>query len=323
MVKSILKFSITGLSLGLLFVIIDRQKIFESIAEAELKWLFLMYSVFICVRVVQSCQLKLILQKVGVWVSAPRVFLASALSSLYALILPGDIIALGVKWGNLSAATGKRSLVFNAMLYNRLVILAPYLLIGSLALIWENPFPATIIAGSVIFSGVLIFLIILSLYSSRFGVLADRFFIWITKPTPAFFRGKIANLINSLQLFRGLAFSDHLIILAISLGSCGLSIIMFICGAKTMGLDISSFALIWIFSIIVLLRHLPITIGNLGVRESILIMTLIGYGIAPEKSFSFGLILFSNHILIALIGAGYQVSLNMGWLPWKLGNREC
>ena len=320
MVKYVLKLCITGLSLGLLFVIIGRQKIFENIAEAKLEWVLLMYFIYICVRVVQTFQLKRVLQKVGVYASAPRVFLASALSALYALILPGDFFALGVKWANLSAATGERSLVLSAMLYNRLVILIPSFPLGSLAFTWEKPFPATFNAGYLIFSGVLIFSIVLGLYTNRFGVLTDHFFTWITKPLPAFFRSKIANLINSIQLFRGLSFFDHLTIAVISLASFILSIITFICGAKAMGFDISILTLIWIYSIILLLGYLPITIGNLGVRESILIMTLISYGISPEGSFSFGLILFTNHILIALIGSGYQVALSMGWVRWKMIN---
>jgi uncharacterized membrane protein YbhN (UPF0104 family) len=150
--------------------------------------------------------------------------------------------------------------------------------------------------------------------------LTDRFFTWITKPLPTFFRSKIANLINSSQWFRGLSFYDHSTIVVISLAIFILSIITFICGAKAMGFDISILTLIWIYSIILLLGYLPITIGNLGVRESILIFTLINYGISPEESFSFGLILFTNHILIALIGSGYQVALSMGWVRWKMIN---
>jgi hypothetical protein len=234
--------------------------------------------------------------------------------------LPGDFIAIGVKWANLSAATGERALILNSILYNKLVLLVPPLLFGSVALTLENPFPEAAIGVSVIFLAILIFFMIFCLFSYRFGVLINRLFAKIIKLLPTFFQSKIAGLTNSLEMLRGLSFLDHSIILLISIISYVLSIIFFILGAKTIGLNVPISALIWIYSIIVFFVHLPITIGNLGVRESILITTLLNYGILPEKSFSFGLILFTNHILIALIGSGYQVALNLGWTRWKLIN---
>jgi len=167
---------------------------------------------------------------------------------------------------------------------------------------------------------ILIFSMIFFLFSSRFGVLINRLYEKIVKLLPTFFQSKISSLTNSLEMLRGLSLFDHSIILLISIISYVFSIIFFILGAKTIGLNVPISALIWIYSIIVLFVHLPITIGNLGVRESILITTLLNYGIPPENSFSFGLILFTNHILIALIGAGYQVALNLGWTRWKLIN---
>ena len=46
-----------------------------------------------------------------------------------------------------------------------------------------------------------------------------------------------------------------------------------------------------------------------GVREALLIVILGGYGVGPAVAVALGLIGFSNVVLVALIGAGYQAAL--------------
>ena len=58
---------------------------------------------------------------------------------------------------------------------------------------------------------------------------------------------------------------------------------------------------------------LPITIAGLGIREGILLVALSAYDVPGEQAVALGLLGFSTIVFMALIGAGYQLALTVGW----------
>ncbi len=81
-----------------------------------------------------------LLRRAAASVRWARVIWANALSTLYGFVVPDDIMASGAKWANLAAATGKRTLVLNATVHNRLAPPLPTLVLGMTALLVDNPF---------------------------------------------------------------------------------------------------------------------------------------------------------------------------------------
>jgi hypothetical protein len=65
-----------------------------------------------------------------------------------------------------------------------------------------------------------------------------------------------------------------------------------------------------------------LTVGNLGIREGILVLCFGLYGIEPATAILVGLLMFSGVIIVGAIGAGYQIAIAMGWLKWTLDNSE-
>ena len=94
------------------------------------------------------------------------------------------------------------------------------------------------------------------------------------------------------------------------------SVLLFACGAYAMSLTIPFWTIAWVHALLVVIRQVPITISGLGVREGILIATLGPYGVEPERAFALGLLLFSNQVLFALVGAAYHFLLACGWAQW-------
>jgi hypothetical protein len=64
-------------------------------------------------------------------------------------------------------------------------------------------------------------------------------------------------------------------------------------------------------------RLLPLTLGNLGVREGILVLSFGLYGVEPAEAILVGLLMFSSVLFVAVVGAAYQIAIAMGWLDWK------
>jgi hypothetical protein len=81
-----------------------------------------------------------------------------------------------------------------------------------------------------------------------------------------------------------------------------------------------SLSLTWV--LLATSSYLPVTIGNIGVRESILIIVLGKYGVDAEKAVAIGLIMFSCQIATALIGLLYQIALVIGIAQWSPSNQR-
>ncbi len=65
--------------------------------------------------------------------------------------------------------------------------------------------------------------------------------------------------------------------------------------------------LVWQCSFIYILGRLPISIANLGVREAVLVAGLGVYGVDSSSAVLMSMIIFSNRLVIAGIGAAWQI----------------
>jgi uncharacterized membrane protein YbhN (UPF0104 family) len=60
--------------------------------------------------------------------------------------------------------------------------------------------------------------------------------------------------------------------------------------------------LAWVWSVLMLLRQLPISFQGVGLREAALVVLLGPFGVAREAAFALGTIVFLNLVLFALLG---------------------
>jgi len=131
-----------GLGLGSISALswlVEWAAVGTALAGASLIWLGLMYFVALLLRAMEAPQMWLLLRWIAVRLSVGRVFFANALAAFYGLLVPGDLVAAGAKWEDLSIASGRRALILNAIVYNRLLMLLPAILFGSVAVIWLTP----------------------------------------------------------------------------------------------------------------------------------------------------------------------------------------
>lgn len=295
-----------------LFVVVGWGDVWAALVSASWPWLVAMYAVALGKQVIDAFQLRYLLAQVGSPVPLRRVFLASQLASFYSIVLPGDVAASTAKWADLSIATGRRSLVLTAMVYNRLMMLSVPVLVGTIALIVDDPFDeAWVVAlAAVILAGIVFALLLL--YHPRLGSWSERLLRALASKLPKRVGDKIGYVITSLAAIRALPLRDHLRVLGFVTAGVGMGVVRIWFGMLALDLGVSPLAVLWIMAFNLIGRLLPITIASLGIRESLLIVALTPLGVARERSVALGLLGFSTILMLALIGAAYQISLVLG-----------
>lgn len=304
------------LTVGLLGFLIQRigwADILSTLAGTHLTWLAGVYVALLGVRLLEATQMRVLLSKVGLDVTVARVFFANTLSALYSFVLPGDLVASFAKWKALSAATGQKTTVLNAIVYNRLALLLPVLAFGSVALIVQDPFPGTGLVAAVIATWTIISVAIVSLYHPRIGVRVDIHLRRLASASPAWLGSRLEMTLASLQRFRSLRPVDHATILLLSLLVFSGGLLSFLCAVYALEVDVPVLTLIWTVALLRITRQLPLTISNLGIREGILILVLAPYGVSAAQAVALGLIALSKQMAIAVIGFVYQVCCLAGW----------
>jgi uncharacterized membrane protein YbhN (UPF0104 family) len=298
------------LSIGLCFLLIHAigsVDVVTTLADADGTWLAGAYAAFLGVRLVEATQLKVLLFKVGVHVSVTRVFMANALSALYAFALPGDLAAALAKWNSLSAATGQRSTILNAIVYNRLALLLPVLALGSGAIVWRNPMPGAGLVETVLATWTLASAAALALYHPRRGPLFDARLHRMANRRPAWLKRRLESFTASLGRFRTLRLADHAAVMAFSLLAYGSALLSFWCAARALDAQVPFATLLWTLALLRIAGQLPLTTSNLGVREGLLILVLAPYGVTAPQAVALGLVTLSKQIVMALVGLVYQV----------------
>jgi uncharacterized membrane protein YbhN (UPF0104 family) len=86
-------------------------------------------------------------------------------------------------------------------------------------------------------------------------------------------------------------------IIAISILSQLPGILAFVALGEGLGLSVPMLSMAWIRSVVVVLSLLPISIGGVGIREGVLVMTLHGFGVPAHQAFALSILVFATTIL--------------------------
>jgi hypothetical protein len=226
------------------------------------------------------------------------------------------------KWANLSAATGNRAGVFSAMLFNKIALAVPPLVLGSIALAIMNPFPGTrvsIVAAAVSLTVLVATALVLHRKS---GPVIDGFILAVSGKALVSVRTAVQSVVDAVSQLRSMPASGYAVTTLLSLFVFGLSMLSISFSTQAVNVAVPVAAFFWISMFLFISRLLPLTVGNLGIREGILVLCFGLYGIEPATAILVGLLMFSGVIIVGAIGAGYQIAIAMGWLKWTLDNSE-
>jgi hypothetical protein len=246
---------------------------------------------------------------------------ANALSTFYTLILPSDVLAGIAKWADLSAATGDKPRVLSVMLFAKIALALPPLVVGSAALALQNPLESVQMPIAAALLTVTLISATAFLLLPASGKMIDGFILRASGVLPEFVQMRIQSLLAAVDSFRELRMSDHLVVHALSTCTFALGIGGFACAVVAVGVSVPVTTLLWVSMILFITRLLPITLSNLGIREGVIVASFGLFGVLPAPALLVGIIMFTNTLVVAFFGALYQVAVTNGWVEWKPEHR--
>lgn len=313
----VLRIAVGSLILLILYRVIGREDFAAALSRTEWRWLLPLYANAALTILLNAALLQYLLRCAGLTPGLRRVLLAKALGSFYALVLPGDVFGGAAKWADLSAATGDRAGVLSSMVLSKIALAVPPLLVGSIALAIDNPLeePSLAVASGVVAALVISItaLVLNPVTAGRVNVVSAR----LLRKMPGIVQRPGARLLESVADFQKLRSGNYVCVLAMSFAVFALGIAGLFFAATAVGLSIPTAVFFWVSLILFVSRLLPLTVGNLGIREGILAAAFGLYGVAPAAAVLAGLLMFSSQVVTATFGAAYQIALANGWVRWR------
>ena len=313
--KLLIRILVTTVLLIWVFSKTDLEQFLQTVKSARWQYLIALWIFAIILFWIRSIKMRFILKKQYCIISTNTVFGATVVTCLYSLILPG-IISTGVKWYILKKGTGKSSNVLCSMIYNQWLIMTIMTVFGLVALMFTDPATLSITGtrNQWLFSvvcGILLIAVIavsITLLNSKTGGKFTKALEVLLRPLPEKIRLKGLQVLEQITTFQTAGTSFHTKVIAASTFDTLIGgVIGYILAAKAANINAPIETFIWLCAIIYILGRIPVSIANLGIREAMVVVTLAPYGVNEPQALLMSMILFSILIVMAVIGAAYQI----------------
>ena len=299
-----LRIIVAAALLYLLFRFIPLDEVIKVIARADGMWVTAAFIVLIFERLTAAWRMSLLTNRLAMPLSVLKILEINTISTFYSTFLPGDLAGGVVRWYRMSQPEGQRAQAFAALVFERLVDTIVLLLFGLLFWFWdEPPFGTWLLDVTLIgLLGALVFVMALSL-SPRTSTLVGRMISWLPgQKLRRTMSETIEKVLMSLLAFRQLSFTGFMTLLILSILRHLLSILILICFAQSLAMDIGFSTIGWIRSLMNVVTMLPISFAGLGVREASFAILMEPYGIAGPQAVALSLFTFIVHLFLAFIG---------------------
>ncbi len=289
-----------------------------ALAAVDGRWAAVALATVLAVRVAETAQMTWVLRRAGLVIGAGRVLMAKGLGTLYAVVLPGDLVGGVAKWSSLAASTGDRSRSFHGVVYNRAVLFAAELSLGLVALLLHPPWSSPAATATVAVAALALGIVLAVVYHPRAGSGLDRRLLALAErglPHAVARRGRALS--EAAEAFRAFPGRLHLGFFA---GACGIVLLrslVLVSWAAALHLPVPWLALVWTEAVLSLLLQLPVTLGGLGVRETALVALLAPFGVAAGRAFALGLLVFAGIGAFVAVGLVCQALLVAGVVSWR------
>ena len=271
----------------------------------------------------RSVKMRLVLKQQDCDVGTETLFSATCVTELYSMSLPG-MLSTGVKWYLLKKSTGRGGAVLSGMFYSQLLTMIIMTVFGLAALIITNPvsslFPGTrnrwvlpAVCGVLLATMILVTILLLN---ARTGGVFIRLLKQSLRPFGTTIHLKGQDVLDQIARFQSAPLRFHFGISLLTIADTLVGgVVGYVIAAQGANIDAPLMLFVWLCAIIYVLGRLPISIANLGVRESLLVSMLSLYGVEKPAALLMSMILFSRLVVMALVGAAYQIA----WMTGKKG----
>lgn len=288
-------------------------------AHAEWRYVALVCLFNVLLFWIRAFRSQLIFKRLDCPVGLNTLFGASAVMTLYGMVLPG-MLSLAAKWQVLRRCTGKGSKVLSGMMYSQVSVMLVMLAFGLLALALGGPVDKTQMGqaggtGSLYVATAVLLALVLVTYAcmcSPAGTRLDALFHALIRRLPERVARKARTVTEQLAVFRTVGLGFHLTIASLTFvtGVMGGGVLLML-AAQSVDISVPALVFVWMYVLVYLLGRLPISLANCGVREFVLVGVLGAYGIDSSAALLMSVILFAAQLFLALIGALYQLSWSL------------
>jgi uncharacterized membrane protein YbhN (UPF0104 family) len=320
MIRVLVRLAVAAIALAWLATSVDLGAVGRALAATSWAAVALATVASFVGNVVIAFRLRVLLAGQGVRARASQTLAINLAAFFYNLILPvGGVGVAAMRLQRLSARTaGGFTAALTAMVCDRLVALVGLGLVGMVG--WfADPHPKP--PGG---------LLVLLAGTSAIGVLiapravptAWRAFMRELQAggSGTWWSEALARLRHSLGSVARLSPGTLGRILALSIAAQVPGIVVFVVLGRGLGIAVTFAAMAWVRSVVVLFTVLPISIGGLGVREGMLVLTLSAYGVPASEALALSILVFATTILAPGLAGGVLEGVH--WLRGGGGSRN-
>lgn len=303
--KFFIKISVSGAFVWYLISKVDIEIFYNNIKNYPIVYLWIAFALMIADSLVGAVSLNALYKNESIL----QIFYVTLKSSVYSLILPGQLLGESSKIIMLSSEKGRLFQRVSAVLVDKVLNLFALLWLGALGIFISTEYEGGIIKlilGGTAVAATLVLLIGTNGYfcSEVENLIRKIPFIKVRKNIEQFF-----------DIWRGYVQDKKAILISIVCGFVYHLIINCIYCLLSTGLliKISFVDFYWINSLLTIILLLPISIGGLGIREATLVGMLGLLGIEEDMAFSFSILVLILQVMRAFIGGLLILFDNAKW----------
>jgi uncharacterized membrane protein YbhN (UPF0104 family) len=319
MIRILLRLAVAALALAWLATSVDLAAVGRALATTSWTAVAIATIASFVGNVVIAYRLRVLLAAQGVRTRASQMLAINLAAFFYNLFLPvGGVGVAALRLQRLSARThGGFTVALTAMVCDRLAAIAGLGIVGLAGWI-ADPHPKPPGAMLALLAG-----------TSAIGVLvapravptAWRAFMRELQAggSGTWWSAALARLRDALGSVARLPPDTLARIVVLSIVAQLPGVVVYYVLARGLGIAVTLAAMAWVRSVVVLITVLPISIGGLGVREGVLVLTMAAYGVPAADALALSILVFATTILApGLVGGVLEGG---HWLRGDVGSR--
>jgi uncharacterized membrane protein YbhN (UPF0104 family) len=320
MIRIALRLAVAALALLWLATSVDLAAVGRALAAVSWRAVLLATIASFVGNVVIAFRLRVLLAGQGVRARASQTLAINLAAFFYNLLLPvGGVGVAALRLQRLSArATGGFTAALTAMVCDRLAALAGLGLVGLAGWVADpHPKPPGTLLVLLAGTGT-----IAVLAAPRAVPSAWRAFMRELQAggSGTWWSAALARLRDALGSVARLSPGTLAAIVALSIAAQMPGVVVFWALGRALDLGPTFAAMAWVRSVVVLITVLPISIGGLGVREGMLVLTLAAYGVPVADALALSILVFATTILAPGLAGGALEGWH--WLRGDVGSRD-
>ena len=299
----LLKWVLSLLLLTLVLAYVPLDDVARELAKANPLWVACAMGLYFGMRFTSAFRMRIITRHQDMSLSTLDIFKIGLVTTFFGLFLPGYIAGGAIRWHMLSRKDKKGVEAIASVAFDRVNDTIVLMLLGCVSLVASTP-PLVSPLVPWVLAGTLIGLLVL--YAVLLNPWTTRLFVKVAGVLGLYqrpwFNRLFTRLTDSMARFHQLPGSVRvqLWVLSFFYHVQGTLAFVLFSGAIDLGLSFADCA--WLRALLHLLLILPLSVSGIGVREGMLLMLLVPFGITSAQAVAYSFLLMASLLLMAAIG---------------------